>query len=390
MPKTVPGVRQFVDTWKDVHILLPFTYNMQDAASVAKYYDFIWGASLTTVPSLRAGNPNIFLSYYIPMNRDGGDFGNSAVGKTRGLSYWQTLHPDWVLYKCDRTTPAYEIHDPNIPLNMTDENFINWQVQTYATPASQQGFDAIAADNLNLDNAFGACGYYNHGKWVQRYTGQSDDPQWRKDMLFWVTEMQKKLHALPHPMALIANLGYYGSNTISNPAGYQLVQQIVQHVDGVLDESGFTHYGVGYLTDQAWINTVRLIQYVQAQQRPYYIIDEFPADPVSRDDAEWALSSYLMGKEHLSALFYSGPQQYGQDLRYPEYDIPIGMPTNEMYMQQNVYWRNYSGGLVIVNPSSLQTFTITLGQNNYTDLDKHAVGQTLTMKPHSGVVLLKK
>src|SRR5690349_6010190 len=94
----------------------------------------------------------------------------------------------------------YEIGDNVIPFDMTNNDFINWQIQTYAIPASQNGYDAIAADNLNLDNQGGACGSYHNGKWVQRYSGQDNDPQWEKDVLYWVTQMQAKLHALPHPL----------------------------------------------------------------------------------------------------------------------------------------------------------------------------------------------
>lgn len=388
-PATVKGVRPFIDTWNNVHIILPFSYSMQNAADVAQYYDFIWGANPGTVAALRQGNPHIVLSYYLSLNRDSGDFNNPDIGKWRGYGYWHSQHPDWILYRCDRVTPAYEIHDNNIPFDMTNEDFINWQIQQYALPASQAGFDAIAADNMNLDNAFGACGFYRNGQWVQRYTGNSDDPQWREDMLFWVTEMQKKLHELPHPLALIPNLGYYGNHAIIDPQGYQLVQKIVQHVDGILDESGFTQYGDGYLSDDAWVQTIKLIQDIQKQQRPYYMINEFPKAPLSKDDINWALASYLMGKEHLSALFYSGPQQYGKDLRYPGYDIPIGIPTSDMYLDQHVYWRVYSGGLVLVNPSSTNKYTVDLPKSGYEDIFKHPVQQTLTLKPHSGLVLLQ-
>jgi hypothetical protein len=391
-PVTVPGVRPYIDTWNNVHILLPFSYTMSNGAQVGKYYDFVWGANPATVADLRAGNPNIFLSYYISLNRDSGLFNNLTLGRHHDLDYWKARHPDWILYKCDRVTPAYEIHDPNIPFDMTNEDFINWQVQTYAVPAGQMGYDAIAADNLNLDNAFGACGFYRHGQWVRRYTGQPNDPQWRQDLLFWVTEMQKKLHALPHPLALIPNLGYYGGHAIIDPQGYQLVQQIIQHVDGVLDESGFTKYGEGYLTDRTWVQTEQLILEVQQQHKPYYMIDEFPSAPVIHDDAMWALGSYLMSKDHLSYIFYAGPQQYGRDLRQPEYNIDIGMPVTDMFQDQNVYWRVYSNGLVVVNPSSTATLTVTINSSlpNYINIYGRPVKRQITLQPHSALIAQKK
>lgn len=393
-PSPAPGIRKYIDTFNNIHAAQIFTYNMTNPAQYAKNYDFVWGADPGSVAALRAANPNIFLTYYMTLNRDTGIFGNQD--QRQSLSYWKAAHPDWILYKCDRTTPAYEIGDNTVtPFDMTNNDFINWQVQTYAVPASENGYDAIAADNLNLDNAFGACGFYHNGQWVQRYTGQDNDPQWEKDMLYWVTQMQAKLHALPHPLALIPNLGIFQSNSTVSLANDQILQQITDHVDGFLDESSFTKYGDGYVTGNDWVNLVQLIQQVQKKNKPYYLLDEFPSQNLSQSDSEWAISSYLMAKEHLSALFYCPPQKYGDYLNHPEYNAPIGMPISDMFQDQGVYWRLYSNGAVLVNNSASQSVTVNLHTVNvdataYTDLYGKVAGQSVSMGPHSGLVLLKK
>jgi len=148
------------------------------------------------------------------------------------------FHPDWVLYKCDRVTPAYEFGDPNMPLDFVNPALLSWQIQTYAQPASENGYDGIAADNLNLQNLFGACSIYRDDQWVQRYTGQLDDPRWCTDVINWLTQMQQALHHRRHPLALIPNLALDGLSP-SDP----LIQQVVSHIDGIEDEDGFTHCG---------------------------------------------------------------------------------------------------------------------------------------------------
>jgi len=264
-------------------------------------------------------------------------------------------------------------------------------VQAYARPASDYGYDVLAVDNLNMENMFGACGFYRNGHWVQRYTGTLDDPQWSADMLNWLAQMQSAVHALPHPLELIPNLGI-ATNSITDPQVQQLVQQVVSHVDGILDESGFTNYGNGYVTDNVWVQTIQLIKNVQRQHKPYFIGEEFDdnATWVKRDHVQWALSSYLMCKDHLAALFISSKQDYGGDRRRAEFSAKIGMPQGDMYQDQNVYWRDYTGGVVIVNPSSVGAYSITLNSSRYADLYGKHVGQTLTMLPHSGMVLLLK
>ncbi len=344
-------IRPFIDTWNNIHSFLDFDYNISNPAAIAKHYDFVWGASPQNVSAFRSGNPNIFLTYYIPFHRDGGAFSNSE--KHADLNYWTTNHPDWVLYKCDRVTPAYEFGDPNVPFDFTNPAVVSWQVQTYAQPASKIGYDGIAADNVNLQNQFGACGSYIQGKWVQRYTGQLDDPQWTTDVITWLTLMQQALHHLQHPLALIPNLSIGGLS----PDGPS-VRQVLSHVDGVLDEGGFTNFGDGYLTNSNWLQAIQFIQAVQQQNKPYYIINQFPS--IGRAEIQWALASYLMAKEHTSALYISTLQGYGGQSLYSEYAAQIGSPSGPMYQTQGVYLRQYSQGLSLVNPGNTNSYTITL------------------------------
>jgi hypothetical protein len=94
-----------------------------------------------------------------------------------------------------------------------------------------------------------------------------------------------------------------------------------------------------------------------------------------------------MCNEHIAAIYISREQDYGKDQRYPEYTAQIGRAKDEMYLGQSVYWRDYTHGLTIINPSSSQTYIVRL-PSQYTDLYGQNVGQILTLSPHSGMVLL--
>lgn len=372
--------RSFADTWSSIHPFLSFDYNISDPSALAGDYDFVWGAQVDYVAAYRAANPSIFLTYYIPFYRDNGTFSDDQAA--HNLAYWKAVHPDWILYKCDRVTPAYFSSDPQIPFDFTNPAVISWQIQTYAQPASENGYDGIAADNVDLGNLFGACGVYSNGKWVQEYTGQPDDPQWRANVLLWLARMQAALHSLKHPLALIPNLALEVVST-TDP----LVEQVLRHVDGVVDEAGFTDSGEGYLTDRQWGRVIQFMKHAQSLGKPYYVVNQFPA--VGRSEIQWALASYLMGKDHLAELFISTIQGYGAKQHYQEYDVQLGNPIGSMQQTQNVYIRRYSSGLSIVNPSATHTYTVTIdGAERYHDLYGKAVGQTITLPPHSGVVLV--
>ena len=373
-------LRPFVDTWNNIHLFQTFDYSISSPANIAKRYDSVWGAEVDHVAAWRSGNPNIFISYYLPFHREHRDL---AIGHPlHDLAYWKAVHPDWILYKCDRVTPAYKFGDPSMPLDFANPALVSWQIQTYAQPASERGYDGIAADNVGLENLHGACGVYIKGKWVQRYTGQLDDPRWSADVIIWLTRMQQALHHLQHPLALIPNLSL-GKLSPSDP----MIQQAVSHTDGVLDEDSFTRSGAGYLTGNDWIQTIRFMQSLQQQYKAYYIINQLLS--VGRAEIQWAVASYLMGKEHSAALFISTVQGYGGNLWNSAYDAQIGSPSGPMYQMQGIYARNYSHGLSIVNPSATVSYTVILGPGDqYRDLYGTPVSGTITMPPHSGMVLL--
>jgi Hypothetical glycosyl hydrolase family 15 len=374
------AIRKFADTWDNIHLFLTFDYNLADPATSAKHYDFVWGAEMKNVTAFRSPNPGIFLTYYISFLRDTGTFGDK--GAIHSLMYWKTTHPDWVLYQCDRVTPAYEFGDPDVPLNFADPEVLAWQVQTYARPASQNGYDGIAADNVNLQNSFGACGIYVHGKWVQLYTGQPDDPTWRNNVLTWLTRMHQALHHLQHPLDLIPNLST-GNLSPNDP----IMQQVVNQVDGVLNEGGFSQYGDGYLTGSDWIQAIQFMESLQAQNKAYYLINQFHS--IGHAEIEWAVASYLMGKEHSTAMFISTVQGYGGDFWDTIFDAPIGHPTGPMYQVQHVYARDYSNGLILVNPSATASYSVTLDTGDkFHDLYGLPVSGTVMMPPHSGMVLM--
>ena len=383
-PASGPGISPFLDTWNNIHVFQDFDYNVpaSNLTTLAERYGGVWGNNVEHTQALHAANPHMYLGYYIPFNRDWGTY--PGYWSRKDLGYWQTNHPDWVLYQCDRRTPALEFGDPNIPLDISNPAVINWQIETYAKPAAAQGYNAIAADNVDLRNYFGACGFYHNGQWVQRYTGQLDDAQWRADVINWVKTMQKDLHALPHPLALIPNFSA-GNAAAAGPD----VQRAVSAMDGVEDEDGFTSQGTDYVTGDDWVQRVHFMVSVQQQHKAYYLIEQFPS--VGRAEIQWALATYLMGKEHAAWLFISPVQGYGTDLWHDEYDAKVGSPLAPMYEQQHVYFRDYSHGLSIVNPSATATYTVTLkAGKSYSDLYGNRVGPTVVMAPHSGMVLLQQ
>ncbi len=373
----------FPNTWTNIHRFLTFDYKIDNPSAVAQKYDFVWGANYKNLAAYRSANPHIVLSYYFPMHRNHGDFIDTALGKQQGLDYWRAQHPDWVLYKCDRTTPAYEYYDPNMPFILTDPTILNWMVQSFAVPAAQYGYDAIALDNVNMDNMFGACGSYNkNGQWVQRYTGKTNDPQWQSDVANWIVQMKEALRHLSKPLLLIVNLDP-GSVAVDSAS----MQKMLMYSDGVLDESSFSHYGENNLSFSQWLQLVNYVDAVQAQNKPFFLVNEFQKDTTNKDK-EWVLASYLMCKQQASMVYFARFQAYGGDMQIPELNAQVGSPLTQMYEKQGAYWRDYTGGEVLVNPTDTPATIKTSNPTAYIDIFGQPVSQTFTLSPHTGKILL--
>jgi hypothetical protein len=370
------GVVNFIDTYDGIHAFLTFDYDVTDVATAATHADYVWGAGESQIAAYRASSkPQIVLSKYIPFTRD--------PDGAHDLAYWQATHPDWVLYQCDQTTPAYEFGDPNVSLDITNPDVVDWQIASHAAPAADAGYDLIAADNFTLSNDFGACGIFQAGQWKALYAG-ADDPQYTADVLAWAQSFATKLHALsPRPLGLVPNF-QIGGVPYTDPN----VLQVVSTVDAILDECGFTGCSGGHPGESNWLNIQSFVEYVQGQNKAYYAINEFSESPPLPDaDVQWALASYLMSKEHASAIFTSGVQQYGSDNWRPEYAAAIGTPCGAMQSTQGLYAREYEHGYAIVNPSDAAA-TFTLPSGAFQDLYANAVSGSLPLAAGTGLVLL--
>lgn len=63
--------------------------------------DFVWSMEFEELPRFRPAMSSAVLSKYIAFSLN-----NHRAGISTNLSWWQEHHPSWVLYRCDRKTPA--------------------------------------------------------------------------------------------------------------------------------------------------------------------------------------------------------------------------------------------------------------------------------------------
>lgn len=384
--------------------------------SEAPHEDSVWGAFN---PSAWDGaHPGMIVSrYMLPVEDD-----NLVSG--HDLSWWQSNHPDWILYACDSSgNPTKQLAFSgtgfnDVPLDFSNPNVIAYQMNLMIPYLKANGYNALAADNTDLLNyleggnpRFGqsvisgdyGCGTYDaSGNFHRVFNGpfdSSSDTAFVAAMVNWVKTVSSDLHAAG--MKLIINHPLYNPPTNTNESA------MLAAADGMVYERGFTDYGK-YMGEAANLvsNAITWAQYTQTHHIAFLITDYLctawggtqpfnnnapcPTDPsqIPAPQVDWSLATYALVNLG-GADVYISPQT-GQMMSYrPEYSTSYGAPCGS-YTQvtTNVYERKFQGALVVVNAGTgSYSFALPSG-HTYNDIEGRAVSNPLSMGPADGYVLL--
>jgi hypothetical protein len=375
------------DTWSRIGLFQPFDFDISrsEATSTATRFDLTWGP-VDPAPWL-LGNRHLNVSYYLPFDTDADITGFGYLGHP--LAWWRSPlgHPDWVLYRCDRVTPAWVGGLPvNAPLDISNPDVVAYQMRLVVPYIEAHGYNALAADVISLHNGSGGCGVWtrNHTVWVPKFSGQRSDPAWTAAVQYWAAYAQWYLHAQHPQLALLVN-----SSIAYAPEGDPDSEQFVDHVDAVQDEGGFTNWGGRVADDREFRQKEWWMTYVQSVGKPYMIADLWPRGGPTAPQREFAIATYLLGRGDYAALFTSQYGEYGEEHYYPEYADRVGGPCAAMVQTQGAYERKLETALVIVNTStSTIDFRLPKPASFYTDMERQPVSNPMPVDGQSGLVLL--
>lgn len=367
----------FPDTTDGIHLEMVFNYNLSNPNIEKGIVDMVWGSNWATQPS------GVYNTSYIPYSVD--NFTNS-------VAWYQANHPDWLEYLCDEKTLAFEFGSTTLaPLDFANPAVQAYQWATWVDAPLAQGFGGIAVDTMDLTNDWKRCGHFNlSGSWVQQYTGESQDPAFRRDVLAWEAASYQHVHGYSKTATMQVNVSYqFGEPNEEN-------LRLMTTTDLLFDERGFTNWGgttQHVTTPQEWKGIVTALEYVESKGLCYMTNGEepVPTKKISQAMRLWVLANYLLVKNDCTYVYMSGitngQQDYGNLTVFPEYSVPIGHATSAMMKTQGVWERMFSGGMTLVNPYNA-TATVTLPPGNWVDVNGNAVGPTVTMIRQTGLILL--
>lgn len=402
-PQPAPEAK-FTDTTGRVGLFQEFDRLMTSGQiqNDASRYDAVWGASK---PQAWTGpHPGILVSrYFIPQE-------DRSVVSGHDLAWWQQNHPDWILYTCDSSgTPTHDlawwsgVDRADVPLDFHNPAVVDYQVrQLNGANAIADGQNALAIDQIIFVNAmvggnpnFGqtvkngeyACGVWQNGTFVRRYSGVHD-PAWTADMVAFVKAARQIVTTdstlAPHHLKILIN------HPLGNPSNAS-EQALLANIDGIVDERGYADYGRYASTGDVNLfkQTTDYLIYAQHRGIAVYSINYFKVADVTAPQREYAIAAYFMANEG-RAYIYITPSVGGEEHNYPEYDAKLGTPCGAYYGGPYIYYRKYSGGLVVLNSGSLPATSkpapLPAG-HTYTDIDGRAVSNPLSVASADGYVL---
>jgi len=128
--------------------------------------DFIWGGYRENIAQWRKLNPEIVITKYVSFGWDPcsgksmpcGNRSSDMDGDCCSHAWWVANHPSWIMYRADRKTPAFKCYPPSpcdypMPLDITNPEVVQFQIEHGVLPAKAQGYNGIAWDNFDLVSA---------------------------------------------------------------------------------------------------------------------------------------------------------------------------------------------------------------------------------------------
>jgi len=356
-----------------------------DMLTYAGRVDFTWGARYLdwqpadVLPS-RYVQPEIVYSHNPPTDWQQYD-----------LAWFQANHPDWIMYRNDRTTPAYG-SGTWVPIDLTNPAVRSWHFTTIIQPHIDLGWPVIAMDGMLAWNFTARAGHYDAaGAWVQQYTGATLDAQYADDKIDYVQWVVGQLHA--QGIAAAGNIFMHRAATAME---YEKSLLIAAELDIVIDEGGIVAHGLTHgtngMADQDWRDHYDYIRAISALGKAIAVVDETSvADGAAAPDSEvaYSVANYFLYKES-GVMLYLG-SHYGPFLERDELDTDIGVAAEPPVELSSGAWRRqYSDGLTLVNPTATPGgVTVTLPAGTYHDLSGATVTGSVHLDPVSGTVLTR-
>jgi hypothetical protein len=320
---------------------------------------------------LKAANPRLIVLEYK-------DLGNSSSYQpvdgfsTDGVSYAEALHehPQWLLR--DRAGQPIRCAGYSYlwAMDVGNRGFQRRWAKEVVGELKSQGWDGVFIDNVNP-----TIRYYHDPADVARYP---TDAAYSAAMTSALSYIAPRVHGAGK--LVMANIGSWPNYRATG-------MRWLRYLDGAMDER-FTKFmparGRGYRSQGEWQTELAILRQTQRQGKWFMGIAQSSDGDVQAERFGWA--TMLLGSSGHATFALQNDAEYGIETWFSDYEAPLGRALGGAREQSSgIYRRRFSGGLVLVNPTSA-AHTVGLS-GRYSGDGLHAV-RAAKMAPHTGLVLV--
>jgi hypothetical protein len=142
-----------------------------------------------------------------------------------------------------------------------------------------------------------------------------------------------------------------------------------------------------YRKESVWKEDVDMLVDAGANGRRVLVTTKlWVAATTTQTDAwhEYALATFLLGTNGNSSFSFL-PDRHDPTVGHSWWDLDIGTPTGDYYVADGVYQRDFTLGKALVNPTD-DPRTVPIG-SGWVDLDAEPTPDTITLQPHTAIIL---
>jgi putative glycosyl hydrolase-like family 15 (GHL15) protein len=290
------------------------------------------------------------------------------------------MHPDWVLRDA-QGNPLYIKWEcgggscPEYAANLSDPNgFPAWWIQQVRLSLSRKpAYKGLYIDDVNLDMSRISDGYGNPAAAIDPRTGSPmTDSAWKNDFAGFLQQVRAAFPNVEIVHNSIWSLDWTDSN----------IQREIQAADWINIERGVNDSGL--TGGNGYWSLYRLMSFIGAVHKNGKGVILDGEAPLSDSDAarEYSAAFYL--------LISTGADLVGDSSQSPVhwwsgFDVDLGKAAGGAYVWQNVWRRDFAGGMALVNPPGSDAVVVTLPAP-FTRVDGSVVN-SIRLGPAEGAIL---
>jgi hypothetical protein len=341
--------------------------NLSQAAQRNEYV-ILKPSETNRLQQLKAADPDVKVLMY--KNLSASIDYPSDVYLTTGVSHDEAdaQHPEWFLLNTSGQRFTHRDYGNLWAMDVGSASYQQRWADNVLRSLKTLGFDGVFIDDTNPTMK----GHYDATK-VAKYPTDEAYQQATESALAKITPQLRSAG-----YSVVGNIGHFGEF----PA---VGQRWLQYMDGAMDENfgkwGNTA-GSGYAWEGYWNNELSSLKYAQEQGKDFLAVTHSA-------DGDSAAARYGWGTMLLGAAGnaqFALHSNYTSENWFPEYDYEIGQPTGpESRLSNGLHRRQFSNGIVVVNPTSNQLSADLCGGTYSGSGQNHVTNVQLA--PNSAVIM---